>query len=315
MNIIQLETFVRIVERGSFIAAARSLFTTQSTVSARIRELEQHLGAALFDRSHHRAHLTPKGQELVPYARQVTQLVSSISHQIGSAEAVSGVIRLGVVGLVANTWLTKLVAILRDRYPRVVLRIYVNLTRVLIDRLRDGDLDLALIAGPITEPRLKSWSLGYDEFVWMASPMLEIPDKMLTPRELQQWPILSLSEESHYYPVIERWFSDNAATYRTAVACNSMNVVAELTMEGLGVSLLPRFCYGEEVRSKKLRVLKTSPGIPPVDFFVVLKNNESHPLILAVTELTTQITEFSLHLKSSVRNRAAVLAGKRPAKR
>jgi DNA-binding transcriptional LysR family regulator len=183
------------------------------------------------------------------------------------------------------------------------LRIYVNLTRTLVDRLRDGDLDLALIAGPVTEPRLKSQSLGHDEFVWMASPQLKIPNKTLTPRELQQWPILSLSEESHYYPVIERWFSDNAATYRAAAACNSMNVTAELTMMGLGVSLLPRICYSDEVRSKKLCVLRTTPKIPPVEFFVMSKNNENHPLILAAAGLTTQLTEFSRRAGRGGRNR------------
>jgi DNA-binding transcriptional LysR family regulator len=63
MNIKQIETFVRIVELGSFSAAAEALYASQSTVSARIKDLERYLGAELFDRSFHRAQLTPKGHE------------------------------------------------------------------------------------------------------------------------------------------------------------------------------------------------------------------------------------------------------------
>jgi len=58
MNIKQIETFVRIVELGSFSAAAEALYASQSTVSARIKDLERYLGAELFDRSFHRAQLT-----------------------------------------------------------------------------------------------------------------------------------------------------------------------------------------------------------------------------------------------------------------
>ena len=68
MNIKQLESLVSIVENGGFAAAAERLHTTQSAVSARIKELEKYLGIALFDRSSHRARLTAKGEELLPCA-------------------------------------------------------------------------------------------------------------------------------------------------------------------------------------------------------------------------------------------------------
>ena len=115
MNIRQLETFVRIVEHGSFANAARALNTTQSTVSARVKELERYIGADLFDRSRHRAALTPRGHELFAFARQLVEFAASLTTQFRDPAAVTGVLRLGVVGVVANTWLPKLVAALRGR--------------------------------------------------------------------------------------------------------------------------------------------------------------------------------------------------------
>ncbi len=174
MNIKQIETFVRIVELGSFSAAAEALFASQSTVSARIKDLERYLGAELFDRSFHRAKLTPKGHELFDHARQLVEFTTSLTRQLRDPQAMTGVVHIGVVGVVANTWLPALVNRLRQRYPGVGLRIDASLTRLLMERLREGRLDLAIVAGAITDPSLHSEVLGYDEFVWMASPALSI---------------------------------------------------------------------------------------------------------------------------------------------
>lgn len=293
MNIKQLEAFVRIVEHGSFAAAANSLHTTQSTVSARIKELEKYVGVDLFDRTYHRARLTAKGHELLPFAKQLVDFASSLDHQIGDPKALSGVVRLGVVGVVSNTWLPKLIAGLRERYPRLSVRIDMSLTRTLVERVREGQLDLAIIAGPMSDPGFRSESLGYDEFVWMASPKLAIPRSTLTPQELQRWPVLSLSEDSAHYPVIERWFREGGAVFRNAASCNNMNVVAALTVAGLGLSLLPRHCYKREIAAKQLRVLRTTPAIPRVEFRLISRSDRTQPLVASISELAKAVSELA----------------------
>lgn len=294
MNIKQLETFVRIVEHGSFANAAKALNTTQSTVSARVKELERSIGAHLFDRSFHRAALTPRGHELFAHAKQLVDFASSLTVQFRDPAAVTGMLRLGVVGVVANTWLPRLVAALRERYPGVTLKLDMSLTRTLVERLREGRLDLAIIAGQLTEPGFRAESLGYDEFVWMASPALRIPRKTLGPRDLQRWPVLSLSEDSFHYPVIERWFRDGGAFFKAAASCNNMEVIAELTAAGLGVSLLPRHCYRAEVSSKRLAILKTAPAIPAVEFSLIHRVDRPHPLIPPIAEMAKQVSDLAL---------------------
>lgn len=293
MNIRQLETFVRIVEQGSFANAARALNTTQSTVSARVKELERYIGADLFDRSRHRAALTSRGHELFAFARQLVEFADSLTTQFRDPAAVTGMLRLGVVGVVANTWLPKLVAALRGRYPGVSLRIDMSLTRALIERLRDGRLDAAIIAGELTEPGFRAEPLGHDEFVWMASPKLRIPGKVLGPADLGRWPILGLSEDSFHYPVIERWFRDAGAFHRSAASCNNMNVIASLTMAGVGVSLLPRTCYRAEVKARRLVVLRTAPAIPRVPFSLIHRVDRPHPLAGQIAALAKQASELA----------------------
>jgi DNA-binding transcriptional LysR family regulator len=292
MNIKQLETFVRIVEDGSFANAAHSLHTTQSTVSARIKELERYLGTELFDRSFHRAQLTAKGQELHALARQLIDLTASLTERIRDPRSVTGPVRMGVVGVVANTWLPRLVAALLERHPRLELRLDMSLTRTLVERLRDRQLDLAIVAGPLAAPGFASESLGYDEFVWVAGPGLAPPGATLGPAELCRWPILSLSEESHHHPVIERWFRSAGVVHRSTVSCSNMNVVAALTAEGLGVSLLPRHCYRREIEAGRLVVLDTAPAIPLVEFTVMWRADRMQPLMQSIVELATSASEL-----------------------
>ena len=87
MNRKQLETFETIVRLGSFAAAAAKLNATQSTVSARIQELEESLCVQLFDRAQRKANLTTKGRELVSYAQTAIDLFSKIQHRVGNPQA------------------------------------------------------------------------------------------------------------------------------------------------------------------------------------------------------------------------------------
>jgi DNA-binding MarR family transcriptional regulator len=113
MNFRQLESFLTIAELGSFAAAADRLCVTQSTISARIQELEQILGVELFDRSQRTARLTLKGRELIGYAEQIVDLASEIRRRVGSKDALAGVVRVGVAELVAISWLPNLVNAVR----------------------------------------------------------------------------------------------------------------------------------------------------------------------------------------------------------
>ena len=293
MNIKQIETFVRIVELGSFSAAAEALYASQSTVSARIKDLERHLGAELFDRSFHRAQLTPKGHEFYEHARRLVEFTASLTQQIRDPQAVVGRVHLGVVGVVANTWLPALVSRLRERYPQLALRIDTGLTRVLMERLRDGKLDFAIVAGALADPDLQCEPLGHDEFVWMAGPALETPSATLGPAELARWPVLMLTEESHHHPVVRLWFRDAGVAFRAATASNNMNVLATLTMQGLGVSLLPRHCYRADVAAGRLRVLDTAPALPRVPFSLVYRSERRPPLAEAITEAARTASDLA----------------------
>lgn len=293
MNIRQLVTFCRVAEVGSFAAAAKSLHATQSTISTRIRELETAWGVELFDRSHHRLQLSAKGQEILPWARQIVGLSERISFHLGEPDAITGLLRIGVAGRIAHTWLPRLIAAIRARYSQVRFDIVLGLTAPLLQKVKSGELDIAFAGAPITDPALESVSLGYDEFVWMASPELDLPtERTLGPADLVKWPIVGLSQASPHHPAIAQWFGAANVEYDPVISCSDMGMAAKLITAGLGIGLLHRTSHRNEVLAGLLTVLDTSPTFPRLEFVAVHQRSNSSALVTAVALLAAEISEF-----------------------
>jgi DNA-binding transcriptional LysR family regulator len=292
MNVQQLETFYWIVKLGGFTAAASRLKTTQSTVSMRIRELERSLGVRLFDRRKRTARATTAARELMPYAEEMLRLSAQIRDHMSSADTIPGLLRLGVAEVISITWLPRLVALIHKRYPKITLELDEALTHELVGRLRQGSLDLVLAPGRVAGPGFSSLSLGSVVFAWAASPSLRLPRRALTPRDLQDWPIIALSRESHHHASIEAWFHASGATCRRIDTCKSVGVAASLAAAGLGITLLPVRCFRSEIAARRLRVVNTIPPMLPVEFTAAHATDTLQPIVRAVAGLAAEVSDF-----------------------
>lgn len=293
MHIRQLGSFVQAAELGSFGAAAKALHATQSTISSRIRELEEVWGVELFDRSHHRAILTPQGERILPWARQILSLESRIRSQLGDAQSLSGVIRLGVAGRISHTWLPQLVLTLFDQHPLIGFDLVQGLTKPLMRMVRAGELDVALVGGPVNDPDLVSVSLGYDEFAWMASPEFPAPLKVtLGAVDLAGMRLVGLSTSSPHYPMIEQWFRAGGVEYRPSISCNDMAMATNLIAAGAGVGLLHHASHHTQIMAGTLCVLPTEPPFPAMEFVAVYKRSAVGPLVERVVEVAAESSDF-----------------------
>jgi DNA-binding transcriptional LysR family regulator len=186
MNLKQIEAFVQVARIGSVSAAAARLNATQPAISMRLRELERSIEADLLDRSLRTIRLTPVGRAFLDYAERIHALTEEALAEFGTARAVTGHIRLGVTETVALTWLPDLVGRINARFPEVVVELGVDLTEGVWNRLNHGDLEVALLPGPVGGPNLECRSLGFIRYDWMARPSLNIPDRKLTPVDLDR---------------------------------------------------------------------------------------------------------------------------------
>lgn len=292
MTLKQLHAFFWVCRLGSFGAAAKKIHATQSTVSARILELETSLGVALFDRAGQSARVTAKGRELLPLAERLLGLESQIRSSIADPAALAGTLRVGVAEFIALSWLPDWVGAANRRYPNVVLEMDVDLTLALHEKLADGRLDMALLPGPTPIPDLVQKPLGSVEFSWMASPSLNVPRGLVGARDLEPFPIIMLSHHSNLHAILRNWFELEGVTPRRVDVCNSLATVASLTIAGLGVSFLPRRHHDEDVRLGRLQILKTRPAIAPLQYVAAYRSDRPSALSAALAALAVSTSSY-----------------------
>ena len=294
MNFKQIDSFLWAARLGSFSAAARRLNTTQPAISMRIGELERSLGVTLFDRSARTLRLTPDGREFTDYARRIADLAMEAETRLGDRTQLTGRLKLGVTESVALTWLSSLVVRLNEAFPAMLIDLDVNLTNVIWRKLRGGELDLAILPGPAYGADLATTYLGAILYTWMASPKMGLggPSRRLGPKDLDSAPVITLSEESNLHEIIDAWFGKDSAAPRRINVCNSLGVVAELTMAGLGISMLPPSIFADQIATSRLYELKTGPRIKPLEFWAVQPRRRQTPVTESIVRFASEASSF-----------------------
>ncbi|MFE7403245.1 LysR family transcriptional regulator, partial [Streptomyces sp. NPDC057557] len=170
MDLRQMEVVVAVADAGGFTAAARRLHVVQSAVSSTVRGLERELGTPLFDRTTHRVALTPAGEAFVPAARAALRAAELAREAV---DAVQGQLRGRVtVGTMQGVWagLHHALAALRAEHPGVVVQLRQAAVADIRQALREGTVDLAVVALDRQQQRgLTTRLLSREEMVLVVS--------------------------------------------------------------------------------------------------------------------------------------------------
>ncbi len=237
----QLRYLVALSERLNFRAAAEDTFVTQSTLSAGIKELETQLGVELVERDTRSVRLTEIGREVVARARTLlAQAQDIVDLAKGASEPLSSSLRLGVIPTIAPFMLPGLLPPLRAAHPRLKLYLREDLTDRLLERLRSGDLDVALIALPYETGELLTRKLFKDEFWFVAradDPLARAQEVAV--RSLKPGQVLLLEEGHCLREHAISACGARAANAETAVEATSLHTLIQMVEGGLGVTLLP----------------------------------------------------------------------------
>lgn len=155
MDIDRARTFLEIVHTGSFLKAADRLHVTQTTVSARIRTLEEELGRKLFDRNRNGAALTPAGREFERFAQSFVQIWERARQQLRIPAGHTGVVALGGELSLWNPLLLDWLVWMKRSQPTIAIHANVGVPDQLIEQLRTGVLDIAVLYAPKLLPGFK----------------------------------------------------------------------------------------------------------------------------------------------------------------
>lgn len=169
MDIDRARTFLEIVSSGSFLGAAERLNVTQTTVSARIRTLEEELGRPLFIRNRNGAQLTAAGREFERYAQSFVQIWERARHQLARPAGRSSVVALGGELSLWNPLLLDWLVEMKRTRPDIALRAHVGLAEQLLEQLRTGVIDIAVLYAPKIMPGFRIELIDEEELVLVRS--------------------------------------------------------------------------------------------------------------------------------------------------
>jgi DNA-binding transcriptional LysR family regulator len=284
-----LETFVWVARLGGFRLAAEKLNTTQPAISARVAALEQEFGVRLFERKQRRATLTVKGLELLGYAEQMLQLRTDMVRSIGAPASLRGLLRLGAPETIGHTWLSILVKRIHATYPSVTLEIQIDSTPDLRKALVGGDLDIAFLLGPVSEPRITSTPLCSYPVAWLASPRLDLPARRLSLSELIRWPIISSRPGAPHTVAIKALLANAKIPLARLYTSSSIATIVRMTLDGIGVGVVPAIVAWRELAGRSLRLVETEHQLPDVDFSVSYPQKPDSYLAATVADIALEI--------------------------
>ncbi|MCY1203222.1 HTH-type transcriptional regulator GltR [compost metagenome] len=293
-TIKQLEALYWAGKLGSFQKAAAQLNTSDSAIAKRIAELRDIFQVRLIDPAYRHAKLTDHGQRLFAAAEDVLRANERLMERMGYPHGFTGVLRLGVSELVAVTWLPRLIQQVKLQHPQAVIELEVGAGGIILDQLKEGNIDLALIPGPMWGEQFECEELTEVEFQWMASPRLGCPKRVLTTAEFSSYPMLVHSRHGIGTQIFSQWLRRNGISNQRVFTANSMTVMIQLTVGGLGVSSLPTDYVRPFIEDGKLVRVRTSPRLPRVKYFAVYRSRAEYPFLETLIPLAKSLCDFSL---------------------
>lgn len=266
-TLAQIRTFVMIAETKHFGTAATKLSISQPSLSQALVALENGLGVQLIERSTRRVIVTPVGESLLPYAKATLEAADLfLTHAQGAEGALGGPITIGMIPTIAPYILPSVLKILSAEFTDLQPRIIENQTQTLIDRLRDGNIDVAVLAVPSGSHSLVEIPLYDEEFVVVVPENHEFAGRTdLTLESLKDLELLLL-DDGHCLrdQIIDlcRLVNVHPTMARSAVAqASSLATVMQCVASGLGATLIPLSAIEGEGSRPGVAIARFAPGV------------------------------------------------------
>ena len=265
MNLKDLKYLVALADTGHFGKAAERTFVSQPTLSAQLKKLEEYLGVKLVERQPKNVQLTDVGKQVVVRARRMLDEADEIIALARSnADPFAGKIKLALIPTIGPYLLPRVMQKLRKALPQLGLMLYEHQTEPLLRRLREGELDMGIMALPIAHDGLEARAL-YQEAFTVALPN-DHPLAAKTTIKIQdlKGQTLLLLEDGHCLrdqalEVCSRVEIREAEDFRAT----SLETLRQMVVAGLGITLLPETAVESPFGSQRGLTIRQFARPPP----------------------------------------------------
>ncbi|MEC4676887.1 MAG: selenium metabolism-associated LysR family transcriptional regulator [Nitrospirota bacterium] len=292
----KLKVFCTVAETKSFSKTSEIIHLTQPAVSLQIQALEEIYETKLFDRSSSTVSLTPAGEVLYKYAKEILALYASAEKVIGEITGlVKGSISIGASSTIGNYLLPGVITDFKKTHPKIRIHMLVGNTKRVIEFLNSGNIDLGLVEGEVTRQKMMVEKLIPDELLvvvpsfhpWAKKKEISISDLIKEPFILREG-------GSGTRQMIEKFLAGHgisAQDMKISMVLGNTEAIKGAVENGLGVSILSRWAARKECKYGTLQLIRIKEGKVPREFSLILNKNSvsSH----AVDEFLTYLKSYS----------------------
>ena len=249
MDIKNLETFVMVAELKNFTQAAAQLGYTQSTVSFQIKQLEQELGAPLFERVAHCISLSSAGEKLLPIAHRMIRLSDEAAHIAEKPRNVQGLVRIAIAESLAGWLFSGKFRAFHERYPGIRLKLFSGSTEYMMQILAKNQADLVYTLDRQLSDH--KYEIAFEapvamSFVARADHPLAASQSVTT-EELLRYPLLLTEKDMSYRALLDAALARRGTESVPLIEVGDTHLIRELLLQGIGISLLPDFVVARDI--------------------------------------------------------------------
>jgi DNA-binding transcriptional LysR family regulator len=290
----KLKVFCTVAETKSFSKTSEIIHLTQPAVSLQIQALEEIYETKLFDRSSSFINLTPAGEILYKYSKDILNLYAEAEKEIGKITGlIKGSITIGASTTIGNYVLPTVIADFKKTHPKIKINAFIGNTKRIVDLLNSGGVDIGLVEGETSKHKMKTEPIITDELAFIIPPFHPwAKKKVVSILEVTKEPFILREEGSGTRQMIEKYLSShgiNTGDMRIALVLGSTESIKEAVESGMGISIVSKWAARKEVKYGSLKLITPKEEKILRNFSLIMQKS---------AVLSHAVDEFLAYLKS-----------------
>lgn len=295
MELKNIEAFLTVAEKGSFSAAAESLYISQPTISVRIQQLERELNFTLFERENgKKTVLTPFGKKIFPYLNEAFQLIEKVPHILKVESNIPQKFAISCTNHMGVEIMPEILKILYDSFPGLDFLINIKSNEEIIEDICAGTIDIGFadIYPKEVHENLSVTKIADEKNILVCAPNHPLTKlTKISPKDLENERIIVFNREFITTKIISEFLMKNQLKEYKEVEISNVGWLKMMVRKGLGVAFLQEIIVKEELKNGTLKKISLNKTLPQTSIFLFL--NESIPLNIKQTMINTSKKIFS----------------------
>ena len=274
----KLKVFCTVAETKSFSKTSEIIHLTQPAVSLQIQALEEKYEIKLFDRSSSTVTLTPPGEVLYKYAKEILTLYASAEKAIGKHTGLlKGSLTVGAGSNIGNYILPSIITDFKNIHSKIKIYLIVGNSKRVIELLNSGNIDIGLLEGDVSKQKMPVKKLFSDELLLITAPNHPWSKKKeVSVSDIAKEPFLLREAGSGTRQMIEKFLNRYGITVndmKISAILGSTEAIKDAVENGLGVSIISRWAARKESKYGTLRLLSLKEEKMARDFSLIVNKN------------------------------------------